>query len=214
MRRASMSSRLRSHWHSRLLAGALLAGGSVRCTDAPPESVAAPPAPSVAATAGSSSVPITASPAVTGPTAGMSAPAQPGGIGGSAGVGGGAAAAGGAGSGASNPSGPSFTAVYNTVFMSCQNKACHGGRDGLGLRMETRDSAYASLVDQPASETVGMCGGKSLMLIVPSKPEASLVFLKIAGTPPCGGAMPPGGSPSADDLAQLKAWIVAGAPNN
>jgi hypothetical protein len=121
---------------------------------------------------------------------------------------------GGAGDGAVNPSGPSFSAVYKTVFVSCQNKACHGGRDGLGLRMETRDAAYASLINQPASETVGMCGGKSLVLIVPGKPEASLVFLKVAGAPPCGGPMPPGGSPTPDDVAQLKDWILAGAPNN
>jgi hypothetical protein len=115
---------------------------------------------------------------------------------------------------AAEPSGPSFTAVYDSVFVSCQNKACHGGRDGLGLRMETRDTAYSSLVDQPASETVGMCGGKGLVLIVPFKPEESLVFLKVSGQPPCGGAMPPGGSPTAEQVEQLKAWIAAGAPDN
>jgi len=104
--------------------------------------------------------------------------------------------------------------VYNTVFISCQNKSCHGGRDGLGLRMETRDAAYSSLVNQPASETIGMCGGRGLMLIVPFKPEASLVSLKIAEPPPCGGAMPPGGSLNPGAVEQLDAWIAAGAPNN
>jgi hypothetical protein len=85
-----------------------------------------------------------------------------------------------------------------------------------GLDMRTRDSAYASLVGKMASAT-GPCAGKGL-LVAPGMPDKSLMYLKLnteaAPRPPCGGPMPPGGTFEPEMGDALKAWIMAGAPNN
>jgi hypothetical protein len=133
-------------------------------------------------------------------------------------AGAGTAGASAAGSGtAGTPDAPAtFTELYNTTLSSCKNVLCHGGPTdgpGVGLNMRTRDDAYKALVGIMASDN-GDCAGSGLVRVVPSDPDASLLIMKIARMPPCGGQMPPGGSLIAEQIDPVRAWIAAGAPDN
>jgi hypothetical protein len=50
------------------------------------------------------------------------------------------------------------------------------------------------------------------MLVMPGKPESSLFYLKLTGTPPCGVRMPNGGNAFTEaQLEMVRSWISAGA---
>lgn len=140
-------------------------------------------------------------------------PLQQAGMGG-AGVG----AAGGSGGAAGATAGGAvtFTRIYDTFFMTCRSEVCHGGMldiPGVGLDMQTKESAYASLVGRMAAAT-GACASSGLMRVVPSDPAKSLVFLKVSGTQPCGDEMPPAAMNTKENIELLRAWIAGGALNN
>ncbi|HJV84514.1 MAG TPA: c-type cytochrome [Noviherbaspirillum sp.] len=80
---------------------------------------------------------------------------------------------------------------------------------GLGLAPTL---AYGSLVGKPSAES-------AMPRVAPRQPERSYLLHKLRGTHldngGSGGRMPLGLQPLADDeIAQLAAWIEAGAPNN
>ncbi len=125
-----------------------------------------------------------------------------------------------AGCGTDAPAGPAtFTAVYATMFprsTKYQCNFCHGlpsnelsnGKLSMGM---DQAAAYAALVAQPS--TSAMCGG--MELVVPGDPDRSLLYLKLAGTPPCGDPMPLAGAAlTATQLRTVRTWIVDGAQDD
>jgi hypothetical protein len=100
------------------------------------------------------------------------------------------------------------TTIGPILDSNCTN-ACHGGCGGLNI-------SYANIVRVKSGEVTG------LDYVTPNDPGHSYLFCKVsptdatctsAGTTITGSKMPPGGSLSAANLAQIKAWIQGGAPN-
>lgn len=114
---------------------------------------------------------------------------------------------------------PTFTNVYQGVL--CKNgcdKVCHTSNTGAAqLGLAGKDMAYMNLVGVGAKDTTA-CAGMGNR-VTAGDPAASVLYQKLANTQTCGSRMPPGGPVGGGDLpaAQLdalKAWIMAGAPNN
>lgn len=93
----------------------------------------------------------------------------------------------------------SFRSDIQPIFQN-QCVTCHTGRQapgGLDL------TSYQSL----------MHGASGTPVIVPGKPDQSLLVQKVKGT--AGARMPFGGQPlPAKDIQRIEAWIAEGAPNN
>lgn len=129
---------------------------------------------------------------------------------GASGAGAAGSAAGGAGAAGSNAGeAPTFDAVYALITDSCNG--CHALGDG-GLTTKTRDGAYTGLVNASARQ----CSGWKR--VVPNQPDRSVLYLAITRTSVSGcdpRDMPPGGTKwSQENIDLVKAWILAGAPNN
>jgi hypothetical protein len=59
------------------------------------------------------------------------------------------------------------------------------------------------------------CKDSGLKRVVAGDPDMSLLMLKIEGMQPCGTQMPPNGSMlSAEQIDQIKTWIMNGAMND
>lgn len=72
-------------------------------------------------------------------------------------------------------------------------------------------AAYAALVGQTSISRD--CAGKSL--VVPGKPEESLLYTKLTAKPPCGARMPFGGGALPDaQIEMVRSWIAAGASDD
>ncbi len=103
--------------------------------------------------------------------------------------------------------------AVNNVFANCV--FCHPGTADKEF-----DFYYVGLYDrllspEPDTHIAATCAFKRL--IVPGKPEESLVYLKLLATPPpnCGVRMPKGKpAVTAGELKTLKDWITAGAPSS
>jgi hypothetical protein len=117
-------------------------------------------------------------------------------------------------------SAPTFTQVYEMMFPRSTNahcSMCHGlpandlsnGNLSIG---PTQADAYAALVGKMSPMT-SRC--MPAPLVVPCKPDESLLLQKLTSTPPCGNQMPVGGAPfSEDQLDMVRGWIAAGAQDN
>ena len=110
---------------------------------------------------------------------------------------------GGGGGGGGATGAPTFTAIWDEVFVptGCNSGSCHGGGAG-GLSMASKDEAWRDLVnvvsDGPA------CASTGLVRVVPGDPETSLLVDKIANRPPvCGSAMPFAGPLDAKQVEQV-----------
>jgi polyvinyl alcohol dehydrogenase (cytochrome) len=112
---------------------------------------------------------------------------------------------------------PTFTNVYQGVL--CANgcdKVCHTSNTGAAqLGFMSKSVAYTNLVGTAAMDM--NCAGKGSR-VVAGNPDMSILYQKMAGVQTCGDRMPPGGPmggmfPQAQ-LDALKAWIMAGAPND
>ncbi|MDD9971916.1 MAG: hypothetical protein OXR73_37065 [Myxococcales bacterium] len=114
---------------------------------------------------------------------------------------------------AAEPDAPSFATIYEQVLKpsNCDSYLCHGA-DGGGLDLTSPAMGYADLVAAPS--TGPECGELGLERVVPGEPEESLLYLKLFDTTPCGDPMPPSSTRmlSADDIALIRDWILAGAP--
>lgn len=112
------------------------------------------------------------------------------------------------GGGDTGPTTPTFTAIQADILTpSCAFSTCHGGgspAQGLDL---TEGAAYDAIVGVPSTLDT------SLALVEPGDAQASYLYLKSAGQA-LGDAMPPPTGLEADRLANLAAWIDAGAPND
>jgi hypothetical protein len=112
-----------------------------------------------------------------------------------------------------------FSDFYPLIFPSVtpgRCDFCHGMppnnvSNGLLSSGTTPEAAYAALMAGPSKSKA--CGG--MAMIVPGKPEESLFYLKLLGTPPCGSRMPLGGAalPEAQ-IAMVRSWILAGAKDD
>jgi polyvinyl alcohol dehydrogenase (cytochrome) len=105
---------------------------------------------------------------------------------------------------------PTYSAIYREILepQGCTADRCHGG---LGLKLDKQGSGYESLRNDSG---VNDCADKKL--VVPGKPEESLLYNKVAEEKPvCGARMPLGLAPlTPEALKQLRTWIENGAENN
>jgi polyvinyl alcohol dehydrogenase (cytochrome) len=111
-----------------------------------------------------------------------------------------------------------FTNVYQGVLCPAGcTKVCHTSSMEGALRIDFKDIAYQSLVGVVAKGAG--CVGAGHVLVQPNDPAASVLHGKLALTPQCGLAMPPGATAATTSvtpamLEAVRAWIAAGAPNN
>jgi putative membrane protein len=101
------------------------------------------------------------------------------------------------------PSSDPACAVQDEIATRCL--ACHStsGTQG-GLVMS--EDLHGSLVDQPSSQW------PTILRVAPGKPEASLLYLKVAGKQGIRGlAMPMGQPPDEAFAALIERWILDGA---
>lgn len=104
---------------------------------------------------------------------------------------------------------PTYEAIYNEIFktMGCTETFCHGKEGKLGL--ENIDDAYKQLFEAKAAGD--LCKSTNQLRVKPGSPDESLLLAKLKADPPCGVRMPVGGTLSDKQLAQIQAWIEAGA---
>jgi hypothetical protein len=93
----------------------------------------------------------------------------------------------------------SFRSNILPIFQRYGCAGCHGGNGGLFVQ------TVAQLLQ----------GGLHGPAIVPGKPDASNLALKISAAPPFGDRMPQGGPYLPDSTIQtIRLWITQGAKNN
>ena len=98
-------------------------------------------------------------------------------------------------------------ATVNTIFQRACVR-CHGTAGALDLSVAA--TAYTALVGRPTAGAT--CAGGGRVRVVAGDPARSELYLKIAGTPSCGVAMPRGGPAlPAADVDTVRRWIVGGA---
>jgi hypothetical protein len=128
----------------------------------------------------------------------------------------GTAGAGSAGRPASEANPNSFSKIYNEILSTkCAGAVCHTGTSTGAFTMPAGANASTvrgTLLNKPAAGSACMASG--LSLVTPGDPDKSLLYLKLAGMPPCGGKMPPTGALAADEIARIRAWIMNGAADN
>lgn len=103
----------------------------------------------------------------------------------------------------------SFEETIQPIFTnSCAFPGCHGGNSPQQGQLLTAGNAYGNIVDVEATSLAGTDR------IEPGDPMASLLFRKISeDTPPVGGRMPLGGQLGDEDIAKVRRWIEANAPD-
>jgi hypothetical protein len=119
-----------------------------------------------------------------------------------------------AGSQADQAEGPTFTMLYESVFMPCRNPMCHGGGVTGDLNLSSKKIAYDALVDHESSPKNAVCAMLGKKRVVPHEPDESLLYLKLTVDAPCGQQMPPGGQLKDEQRELVRAWIEAGAQDN
>jgi hypothetical protein len=98
------------------------------------------------------------------------------------------------------------------MTQNCSGPLCHDTlASGGGFMLGSVDQLHSSLVGQKASGTD--CANSGLDRVVPSNPEASLLYLKINDRQPCGTSMPvpPAAPLPADKIELVRRWIDEGA---
>lgn len=91
----------------------------------------------------------------------------------------------------------------DSVILQPRCGSCHGGSGGLSI-------SYDNLVSQPSDACPG------LDFVDPGNPDSSALILKLEGDPDCSGSQMPksGAKLTAEQIAPIRQWIGAGAPNN
>ena len=105
----------------------------------------------------------------------------------------------------------SFIAEVLPVFQPC--RSCHNDASGVGSVLSLDPgSAYNQLVNVPARQS---CAPQPR--VTPGDPDASVLYLKLAGTT-CGQRMPPATPAYFDQhpnqLEVIRSWIAQGAQHN
>lgn len=84
--------------------------------------------------------------------------------------------------------------------------SCHGATSPLGeLSLTGTALELEGRIVESVSVTA-ICRGSKL--VVPGKPDRSLMYVKMTNTTTCGGVMPFGGQPNAVDAALVRQWII------
>lgn len=110
--------------------------------------------------------------------------------------------------------GACFARDIQPIFTSnCALSGCHAGTAPQQGQNLSAGVAYASIVCVASAERTGM------MRVRPFQPDSSYLVHKIQGTQAdvggSGGQMPLGAMPlSQQQIALIRAWIAAGAPNS
>jgi hypothetical protein len=109
-----------------------------------------------------------------------------------------------------------FTEIYDTILSTDTDSRCNfchsmpasqvsNGKFHTGM---DQAATYAALLS--TTSTSSACSGRSI--VVPGRPEESLLALKVSKKPPCGNRMPLGGaSLSREQIRLIQSWIAAGA---
>ena len=102
------------------------------------------------------------------------------------------------------PGYPGVLQIADAKCMPCHSAANHDV-SGFGLDLET--NFHANTVNVQS-------GYPGFILVVPSDPANSLLYLKLAGTQPSGteGRMPLTGPLDDGSIALVEDWILSGAP--
>jgi outer membrane protein assembly factor BamB len=110
----------------------------------------------------------------------------------------------------------SFSAIYSELLSKrCAGPVCHSGNStggSLNVMGTDASAAHAALIGRPASGSE--CSSSGLPLVTAGQPDKSLLYLKVAGMPPCGSRMPPTGALPQADVDRLRTWIANGAAND
>jgi len=113
------------------------------------------------------------------------------------------------------PTNSSFDSIQQTIFnVRCLNSGCHNVTDRAGDLVLDAGTSYAALIEvapfNPAAHAA------ELRRVAPGNPEQSFLLIKLTGPGPAEGTrMPQSAAPlSEDDIARVRAWILAGAPNS
>lgn len=108
-----------------------------------------------------------------------------------------------------DPETPTLSIIQARIFnQNCALSGCHLGASApFGLDL-SEGQAYGNTVGVPSQER------PELFRIEPGNPDASYLVHKIEGGPDIvGSRMPLGRAPlGADEIALVRAWIAAGAP--
>ena len=105
-----------------------------------------------------------------------------------------------------------FTRVYALFQTPCIG--CHGATARGGLNMSNKNGAHMELTS-PGNAEGASCASGNRKRVVPGMPDASLLIKKLEGTQDCGERMPEGRAAlTAAQIAEVRAWITAGALNN
>ena len=128
----------------------------------------------------------------------------------------GAAGSGSAGRPASEANPNSFSKIFNEILSTkCAGPVCHSSNSTGAFSMPAGANASTvrgGLLNKPAAGSA--CITPGLSLVSASDPDKSLLYLKVAGMPPCGGKMPPTGALSAEEISRIRTWIANGALDN
>jgi hypothetical protein len=100
------------------------------------------------------------------------------------------------------PSGDGFCGVKAVFDAECV--ACHSGGSPAG-GLDLQSDAHGATVGVRSRSV------PELLLVAPGDPEASLLFLEMAGRAASGAVMPPGGVLGAEPVERVRAWIADGA---
>jgi hypothetical protein len=121
------------------------------------------------------------------------------------------------------PGPPSLTRVTKEVITAkaCASLPCHDNPQN-GFVLTSKAALHTDLVDQAAGgpscgPNSGPDGGPSptYIRVIPGDPENSLLYQKLAGSPPCGDPMPPLTDPLGSEQVKLVYdWIALGAKND
>jgi hypothetical protein len=103
--------------------------------------------------------------------------------------------------------------VQPILTANCALSGCHAGSNAVLGQNLSSGQAYASIVNVTSQEAA------PLKRVLPFFPDSSYLVHKIQGTQGTvggsGGRMPLGGAPLSEaQIAIIRAWITAGAPNN
>jgi len=106
---------------------------------------------------------------------------------------------------------PTFTNVHEEILQpSCSFSACHGSGAGYLELVGDASTNHAVLVG------IVSFGSPEETLVIPGDPDGSYLVKKIDGAEGIEGdpMPPPGGGLSEEQIALVRAWIEAGAPND